>query len=476
MKATDGVGASRDCEAYFGLVESPFSLAPNPRLLFESHSHVAALEQVTLALSRHEALTVVTGQSGAGKTMLCCTIVQDLDPRNFVSVISHPEMTTDHLLKKLLVDFGLMPDEQLREARLTLDDMVLVLRRFLTSLLALRAHAVVLIDEAHHLRSEALEQLRRVAERPDGGQLLLQIVLVGEPSLNEVLARPELSQLRRSLIRSHQLLPLKPHEVAEYIERRLWIAHGGMDLSQLSAGVTAAELKPAAHFWRVRFTAPAMRVIAWLAKGHPRTVNAICGRALERAHLARRRDVDVEDVLAVARDLGIAVPSTVWLRARRWPAFAAAAVLLILAGALVSFLARRSPPVPSGGQATVGAAVAGTSTTDTTSPPPEITGVLEETGGFEVVAATPGTERDASDLVRSLRLLDLPAYAARTDAGENIVAIGPFASRAEAEQAQMMAGRGDPVSTQIVSHSSTSGDPSPSGVRPVATSGSRGQP
>ena len=321
MRATDAFGVSRGYEQFFGLVESPFSLTPNTRFLFESESHSEALEQVTLALRRREAITVITGEVGTGKTMLCRIIVQDLEPRTFISVISNPLLSATDLLKQLLHDFGLSPREDTRQSSLTQHEMVATLQRFLASLVPLRAHAIVLIDEAQHLQPEVLEQVRLLTNFETDSQKLLQVVLVGQLDLDEVLDRPDLRQLRQRISRRHQLQPLKPYEVEQYIERRLWVAHGGLGLVKSDR---PAEFASGERFWRVRFSSAAMRAIARLSGGLPRAINVLCDRALERAHEAQKKDIDAGVVLAAARELKLPVSTGVWLRSSPWPAVAAA--------------------------------------------------------------------------------------------------------------------------------------------------------
>ena len=88
--AVSGAAATGEYEAFFGLKESPFSLAPNPKFLFESATHMAALEQVTYALRRREPLVIVTGEIGTGKTMLCRTVLDRLERLTFLSIIADP--------------------------------------------------------------------------------------------------------------------------------------------------------------------------------------------------------------------------------------------------------------------------------------------------------------------------------------------------------------------------------------------------
>src|ERR1700719_624678 len=133
-------------EGFFGLTETPFSLAPNPRFLFESASHAAALAQVAYALERREPLVVITGEIGTGKTLLCRTVLQRLERKTFLSVINDPQLERDDLLKQLLQDFGVISKDRTRLTTPSRHDLLQTLQAFLTSLLAIQAHAVVIID------------------------------------------------------------------------------------------------------------------------------------------------------------------------------------------------------------------------------------------------------------------------------------------------------------------------------------------
>src|SRR6478672_5087260 len=99
-------------EPFFGFSESPFSLAPDPRFLFASASHSAALAQVAYALERREPLVVITGEIGTGKTLLCRTVLQQSERKTFLSVINDPFLERDDLLKQLLQDFGVISKDQ----------------------------------------------------------------------------------------------------------------------------------------------------------------------------------------------------------------------------------------------------------------------------------------------------------------------------------------------------------------------------
>src|SRR5438105_4419869 len=154
-------------EPFFGLHEAPFSLAPNPRYLFESASHAAALAQVAHAVDRREPLIVVTGEIGTGKTLLCRTLVRRLDPTILVSVNTDPLLDRDDLLKQLLRDFGIISNDRTAVQSTSRHDLADTLADFLRSLAGLRAHALVVIDEAQHLHPDVLEQLRLLSNVDD---------------------------------------------------------------------------------------------------------------------------------------------------------------------------------------------------------------------------------------------------------------------------------------------------------------------
>src|ERR1700704_6242165 len=121
-------------ERFFGLNETPFSLSPNPRFLFESASHAAALAQVAYALERREPLVVITGEIGTGKTLVCRTVLQRLERKTFLSVIGDPLLDRDDRLKLLLQDFGVISKDRSRQTTASRHELVETLEAFLRSL------------------------------------------------------------------------------------------------------------------------------------------------------------------------------------------------------------------------------------------------------------------------------------------------------------------------------------------------------
>jgi general secretion pathway protein A len=397
--------------------------------------------------------------------LLCRTIVRDMEPRTFVSVISNPRLNPDDLLRQLLHDFGLLPKDEARATALTQHEMVTALQRFLASLAELRAHAIILIDEAQHLQPEVLEQVRLLSNFETGSLQLLQVVLVGQLDLDGVLNRPELRQLKQRVSRRHQLMPLQPHEVEQYVERRLWVAHGGLGLGK------AAEFASGDRFWRVRFTSSAMRAVAQLSDGLPRSINVICDRALECAFNADKKIIDARCVIEAAEQLRLSVPVVVRVRSLRWQTVAAS---LALASA-ASWFAVRSD---SGAETLVPPTfpVGDTRAREQTSQPPEDPegakpGPLSEATSFTVAVATFRTSARAGEIARSLKVLDLPAYVEGKTDGPHTVLVGPFVSRDEARQAQAQMERLSLTNSLILTGTTPSEDSTDRPDRPVRTSG-----
>ena len=292
-------------EQFFGLTDAPFSLAPNPRYLFESASHAAALEQLTYAIHRREPLIVMTGEIGIGKTLLCRTVLNRLDRKTFVSVIHNPLLDQDDFLKQMLQDFGIISADRAVATTTSRHDLVHALEDFLSSLIALNAHAVVIIDEAQHLRPDVLEQIRLLSNVDEPGGTMLQIVLAGQQDLESLLSRPELRQFQQRVSRRIRLEPLREDELRSYIDHRLAIGR--------AAGARmpgADELARALGDWEserggATFTSDAVQAIWRRSGGLPRVVNLLCDRSLEAAYGRQLRTIDagLVETAATALDL-----------------------------------------------------------------------------------------------------------------------------------------------------------------------------
>jgi type II secretory pathway predicted ATPase ExeA/cell division septation protein DedD len=495
--SSDGAPAQvKGYEAFFGFRDAPFSLAPNTRFLFDSASHAAARSQVAYALERREPVVVVTGAIGTGKTLLCRSVVERLERRTFLSIIHDPMLGQDELLKQMLQDFGVISKDRTKLTPTTRHDLTHALQEFLLSLVPLQAHAVLVIDEAQHVQPDVLEQVRLVANIQDEAGTMLQIILVGQPSLESLLSRPELGQMKQRVSRFCRLEPLGSLEVAQYINHRLAVARGS---AQPQDGVS--------------FAPEAITAIWRFSAGIPRVVNLLCDRALEAAYGEQARAIGAPLIEEAARELDLHEPAqpaprtmpppvTPALSPRPEPvaaqdlqfAFEAAsgeeqrpnrstwllavAAVVVAAGtwfgvralfapeqadtvaAARSPAAPRQPSVPPSPAPSVPAAAPAASPTpaplQALPPAPPAAAPVTPTaapapagGSFEIVVASFRTVTRASAVAADLAALGQPVRQRESDGWQQVLA-GPFASRSAAEQAQQRLDTAGYTGTKIV--------------------------
>jgi type II secretory pathway predicted ATPase ExeA len=280
----------------FAFHEDPFDPLPNPKFARGTTPHAQALSAVMEALRQRDAVTIVTGGEGSGKTTLCLALPQHVEPRVVTcSVLRRPD-DEEGLLCNLLDDLGIAAAAG-RPARSGLVDRYNALVGSLLSLAAADTKIVVIIDNADDLPGSAWEAVVRLINFAANHSGVLQIVLVGRPRLEEVLQEPALHRILERVVSRHELAPFPGREVKGLIERRLWIARGGV------ASLSAADAPSGGPC--PRFTRGAVGVIASQSSGNPRVINEICGRALE---IARQRDasrIGVRTALRAASQLGL---------------------------------------------------------------------------------------------------------------------------------------------------------------------------
>jgi general secretion pathway protein A len=418
-------------EGHFDLREPPFALTANPRYVFESRSLSSAVQEITRALERHEPVTVITGAAGTGKTLMCRTLANMRDPHTFVAVVSAAPASRDDLLRQLLDQFGLLSADSSGAAAASRFELVRTLEQFLASLAKVSARAVIVVDEAQRLSSDVLDELRWLSNFETDERKLLQIVLLGEPLLDEMIERPEFNALRQRITRRHALGALMPDEVAPYIERRVRIARGGRDAPAL-------------------FTRGAAETVAEIADGIPRVVNVLCDRALSLAHQQNRSRVDRTEMIAAARDLhyDVSTPDT---SRRRLSIAAAAVAAFAIGGTAVWWAVSRTPAPPQAGAATPAVAkdAQPAQPQPATAPAnpqssaavdqrsqPDSTGSTGSTGQpFDVLASSFRSPARAEALVQQAAALGLPARV-RASAEWHQVVVGPYATRDEADKAR----------------------------------------
>src|SRR5216683_2393957 len=329
-------------EDYYGFAEKPFSLTPDPKYLYRSQSHANAFELLQYAIRRREGFVVVTGDIGTGKTTLCRAVLEQIDRTTFTALVLNPFMSEEDLLKRILLDFGVISRDEMKAGRLadvTKQELIDVLYDFLLGLIPLKASAVLIIDEAQNLPLQVLEQIRILSNLETDKEKLLQIILVGQLNLRTLLRSPELRQLDQRVSIRYELKPLDAETVAAYVAHRLTIAGGSAS---------------------VAFAPKALREVHRRSGGIPRLINLICDRALLTAYSIRANRITRDMVAHAAVSLDVQKPqprAIRWLKPRASLLAAAALVLLasslaVVATALVYqrmdagvFAASRSPAV-----------------------------------------------------------------------------------------------------------------------------------
>src|SRR6187402_3401915 len=279
-------------EEYYGFVQPPFSLTPDPRFLYRSESHDVALQQVWQAIRRKEGFIVLSGDIGTGKTTLCRTLLEQFDQTTFTALILNPFLSVEELLREVLSSFGVVSKDALKTGRLATaskHELVRTLHDFLLSLVPLHGSAVLIIDEAQHLSNDVLEEIRVLSNLETNDQKLLQVVIVGQLNILDILNQPDLRQLHQRISIRCFLKPLTREEVEAYVTHRLWVARG-------STSVT--------------FTPKAFDLVHSISGGVPRMINLICDRALMVGCEKQTTRITEEHVAASAAQLGLEPPKS----------------------------------------------------------------------------------------------------------------------------------------------------------------------
>lgn len=294
-------------EEYFGLLEQPFGLTPDPRFFYPSESHASACDLLRYAIERREGFVALTGGIGSGKTMLCRTVLGELGRRTVTALVLNPFLSEEDLLRLILREFGVVSHEDLARGRLdhvSKPALIETLNDFLFSLVPLGASALLVVDEAQNLPPHVLEQIRILSNLETDSEKLLQVVLVGQPNLRSLLHAPRMRQLDQRITLRCELRPLTPRETTTYVAHRLAVAGG--------AGT-------------VRFTPRALSALHRFAGGTPRLINLLCDRAMRRACVDRASHIDVDHITAAAESLDLRAAGVAWFdRLRRRAALLAA--------------------------------------------------------------------------------------------------------------------------------------------------------
>jgi len=241
--------------SFFGLQEKPFAITPDPRYLYLSERHAEALAHLLYGINEAGGFIQLTGEVGTGKTTIIRSLLEQLPAHADVALILNPRVTPAEFLLTICEELRIpVPEPGRGSVKLLMD---LIGRRLLDTH-ARGRRVVLIVDEAQNLSAHTLEQVRLLTNLETATTKLLQIILIGQPELRDLLARPELRQLAQRITARYHLNPLSQDETAGYVKHRMRVA-----------GATAEA-----------FTLAALREVHRLSGGVPRIINVICDRAL----------------------------------------------------------------------------------------------------------------------------------------------------------------------------------------------------
>jgi putative secretion ATPase (PEP-CTERM system associated) len=263
-------------EAFYRLQAKPFQLSPDPRFFFSSRGHRRAMAYLVYGAHQGEGFIVITGEIGAGKTMLAQTLAHKLASQNLVlAQVVSTRLSADDMVRMVAAAFGLPKDDS---KALLLDG----LEQFLLACSRQGKRALLIVDEAQNLPMGSVEELRMLSNFVHGSRPVLQTFLLGQPEFRRTLQSPDMEQLRQRVIASCHLGPLDPAETGSYILHRLQTAGWRNDPS---------------------FGDHVFAAIHQYTGGIPRRINILCDRLLLLGCLDKKHDVGAQDVAGLVDEL-----------------------------------------------------------------------------------------------------------------------------------------------------------------------------
>jgi general secretion pathway protein A len=271
---------------FYGFTRYPFDITPDPNFFCETSRHNELLASLYHGVQRRKGFVVATGEVGTGKTLLarCLFSLLNRDHVSFAYVFN-PLLSTNEFLQYALADLGL------RTPAKTKVELLFDLNQFLIRRYRQGSTAALVVDEAHLLSWELLEEIRLLTNLEAGQQKLLQIILIGQPELERKIDAPELRQLKQRIALRCRLYPLSESETRKYVAHRLTLAGAGARTESI-------------------FTAAALSLIYDYSGGTPRLINTICENALISGFATKQPSIGSEFIREVAADLCLDVVPT----------------------------------------------------------------------------------------------------------------------------------------------------------------------
>jgi general secretion pathway protein A len=260
----------------YGLTTAPFRLSPDPEFFFPSRPHISAREVLKYAVQNDEGFMVLTGPAGTGKTLLLRLLLQETGKEKTTVVLTNPVLSPAGLLHQILLELGFEMDAAIGEANL-----LAAFQKVLLELANKNKDILVIVDEAQNIPLETLEYLRMLSNIETNQKKLLQILLSGQPELEQLLEDPRLAQLTQRIAIYERLRPFSVTEAFEYIKYRLAKAGRG-DLT---------------------LTRSARRTLHRLTGGVPRLINRLMDRALLMACGNNKGQITQKHIKAAAKTL-----------------------------------------------------------------------------------------------------------------------------------------------------------------------------
>ena len=263
---------------YYGFVKQPFEMLPDPSFLYMGEAHREGLATLVYGVNSGKGFVMLTGEVGTGKTTLLHALLGQLDSTTNSAYIFNPRLDPIGFFRMLFEELGV------GEKCETKAEYLLALNQYLIEKLAANERVLLIVDEAQNLSAEMLEEIRLLSNLETPTSKLIQIMLVGQPELQELVDQPELRQLRQRIALRHHLRPFDEGEVAEYV---------------------AGRLSKAGYTGRGIFKKDAVKALFRFTQGTPRLINNVCDGALLLGYARQLKRVGVNEVREVANDLGL---------------------------------------------------------------------------------------------------------------------------------------------------------------------------
>jgi general secretion pathway protein A len=263
-------------ETFYGLKEKPFNVTSDPAFFFLSRKHKEAFSHLIYGIKERKGILLITGEIGTGKTTLCRALLNNLDKKIKTAFILNPNFSETQLLQLIVEDLGISPKNKTKMA------LISALNKFLIQEAISGGNVALIIDESQNLKIGQLEQIRLLTNLETEKEKLLQIILVGQPELNQRLSLTQLRQLNQRISVRYHILPLEKDELKDYIAHRLKVAGSNGN---------------------IEFTPEALEEIFIFSCGIPRLINVMCDRALLAGFVNETKKISYEIIKKCAEEI-----------------------------------------------------------------------------------------------------------------------------------------------------------------------------